>query len=184
MKRRIFLQNSLIAAPMITLNQHPSFSADRPKEGIKVPEGENRLHQSLNIGAARIDCKVSATDTNGNLYVCVSSNNIREEGVPLHTHPDLDETFFVMEGQVKIKVGDEVFYLNPGDHLFAPRNIPHSWVCNSLQPAKLLITAQPAGNIEAFFLAFSKVNQITPEIAASLYEEHNMMLLGPPVTAD
>jgi uncharacterized RmlC-like cupin family protein len=116
--------------------------------------------------------------------VVVSSNNPRNLGISLHLHQDLDETFYVLEGQVKFQVGDEILYLNPGDHLFAPRKVPHAWVCNSEEPAKILITSQPAGKMEEFFITLSELKTLTPEISGKLYQEHEMQILGPPLAAD
>ncbi len=183
MERRNFLGMAISGLPVLSKPKTGLF-VSRPKKGIKVQDKANRLQQPLKIGHAEIDCKVSTHDTEGDLFVFVSSNNLKSEGVPAHIHPNQDETFFVIEGQVKIKVGEETFYLNQGDHLLAPRNIPHSWVCNSEHPAKLLITAQPAGKMEAFFLTLSKVQQLNPELAARIYKEHDMQLVGPPMLAD
>ncbi|MGE9295357.1 MAG: cupin domain-containing protein [Puniceicoccales bacterium] len=47
--------------------------------------------------------------------------------VPLHVHEYEDETFMVREGQLRVVVAGEVFLASPGDVVFAPRHIAHSW---------------------------------------------------------
>ncbi|MEO5998216.1 MAG: cupin domain-containing protein [Chitinophagaceae bacterium] len=157
----------------------------RPARGIKVSDGDNRLHETLRLEEITpIDYKVSGADTGGDLAICVSSNNHKGTGPALHVHPDLDETFFILESEFKYRVGDEFFYLKVGDSIFIPRNIPHAFTCTSDIPGKLLIVVQPAGKLEEFFRAWSKFDKVTPEIALTLMMEHNMEVLGPPLTVD
>lgn len=101
---------------MMSSKQTAAFAADRPKKGIKVADGDNRRHESVKLdGVVPIDFKVLSQDTEGDLAVMTSSNNPKSTAPPLHIHPDLDEMFYVTKGEVKFKVGDEIFLLNVGD---------------------------------------------------------------------
>jgi len=158
---------------------------NRPTTGIKVTDGNNRLNETLRLeGVIPIDYKVSGSDTNGDLAICVSSNNSKGTGPALHVHPDFDETFFVLESEFKYQVGEELFYLTAGDCIFIPRNIPHAFTCISDIPGKLLIVVQPAGKLEEFFRAWSQFDKVTPEIALELMKEYNMEVVGPPLAVD
>ena len=44
---------------------------------------------------------------------------------PRHTHTREDEAYFVLSGELEVIVGEEVFFLRPGDTLIAPRYFPH-----------------------------------------------------------
>src|SRR3954470_20490680 len=46
---------------------------------------------------------------------------------PWHVHHREDEMFYVLEGEVLYKCGDEVFQAGPGAFVFLPRDIPHSY---------------------------------------------------------
>lgn len=185
MKRGTFIKTSLMTFPMIGINQTDVFAADRPKKGIKVADGENRLHETVKLdGVVPIDFKVLSNDTDGGLAVMTSSNNPKSTGPPLHIHPDFDEMFYVTKGEVKFKVGDELFFLKVGDSIFIPRNVPHCFTIVSEMPATFLIIAQPAAKLEDFFRAYAKVNKMTPDIANRLMIEHNMTVVGPPLTVD
>jgi hypothetical protein len=47
--------------------------AASPKQGIKVADGDNRLHESVKLdGTTPIDFKVLSKDTDGNLSVMLS----------------------------------------------------------------------------------------------------------------
>ena len=62
--------------------------------------------------------------------------------------------------------------------------MPHCFTIVSETPANFLIIAQPAAKLEDFFRAYSKVKKMTPEIAGRLMAEHNMKVVGPPLTVD
>jgi len=41
---------------------------------------------------------------------------------PLHIHQDEDESFYILEGELKVRIGDAVTTLKPGEAIFAPRD--------------------------------------------------------------
>ncbi|WP_190300426.1 cupin domain-containing protein [Rufibacter hautae] len=170
---------------MLSLKQTEALASERPQKGFKVADGDNRLHESVKLdGVVPIDFKVLSKDTDGDLAVMTSSNNPKATGPPLHIHPDFDEIFYVTKGEVKFKVGEEIFFLKVGDNVFIPRNVPHCFTIVSEIPATFLIIAQPAAKLEEFFRAYGKVEKMTPEIGMRLMAEHNMKVVGPPLTVD
>lgn len=44
---------------------------------------------------------------------------------PPHVHHRDDEAFYVLEGALTVRVGDEKFSAEPGGFVFCPREIPH-----------------------------------------------------------
>ncbi|WP_242888577.1 cupin domain-containing protein [Actinomadura litoris] len=89
------------------------------------------------------------TDTAGrfSLYeVSLPAN----EGSIVHTHEHMDETFFVVEGRITVRLGDEEFDLRAGTVLFCPRAIPHAFRNSGTGTAKILCVTTPGG-IEDFF---------------------------------
>ena len=74
--------------------------------------------------------------------------------------------------------------LKVGDSMFIPRNVPHAFTILSDTPAAFLIVSQPAGKIEDFFRAYSKFEKTSPEVALKLMSEHNMKVVGPPLTIE
>jgi quercetin dioxygenase-like cupin family protein len=69
-------------------------------------------------------------------------------GVPTHVHDREDETFHVLEGKIKITVDGRENIIGPGETSFGPRAVPHAWV--ALTPAKLVVSATPAGLDDTF----------------------------------
>jgi quercetin dioxygenase-like cupin family protein len=188
MKRREFLQASLIATPFAASTTLPvSAFPERDDKGFKVIAGEGRYHGHIQLQGNRniIDVKVSGKDTNGDLAIFHSTTVSPKSGPPLHVHPHQDEIFYVLEGEYLFQVEEEKYELKPGDTIFLPRNIPHTWA--QLQDAgKLLIMLQPAGKMEEFFLAAGSpaAKDFTPEQRAQNFEKYDMKVVGPPIKFD
>jgi quercetin dioxygenase-like cupin family protein len=46
---------------------------------------------------------------------------------PLHVHRNEDELFYVIEGELKVRRGDEEITLEAGESAFLPRNVAHTF---------------------------------------------------------
>ena len=71
-------------------------------------------------------------------------------GPPPHTHAREDETFYVLEGAVDFRLGDERVTAGPGDFVNVPRGRVHNFHNAGTDLARLILTFTPAG-IEHFF---------------------------------
>jgi quercetin dioxygenase-like cupin family protein len=71
-------------------------------------------------------------------------------GPPLHIHHREDETFYVLDGQITLRLGDKTISAGPGDFVNAPRGIPHCFRNDGDDPARLIVSFSPAG-LERFF---------------------------------
>lgn len=137
------------------------------------------LHQAF--GLKPIDFKVSAQDTDSRLFILEQTNH-RRGGPPRHLHHAQEEWFYVLEGEYVIEVGDEIYRLGPGDAVLAPRTVPHVWAFMGSGRGRILITFQPAGQMEEFFMESTHLDALpAPDELASLFERHGMLLLGPPL---
>jgi len=76
----------------------------------------------------------------------------RGDATPRHLHHNEDETFYLLEGEMTLFVGDERIDLHPGDYCFAARGIAHAHIIRS-ERARFLTTISPAG-IEELFVAY------------------------------
>jgi quercetin dioxygenase-like cupin family protein len=48
------------------------------------------------------------------------------------------EFLYVMEGEIKVQVGDRADFLKPGDAVYYDSNVPHLVRCAGTAPAKIL----------------------------------------------
>ncbi len=81
---------------------------------------------------------------------------------PMHMHTREDEYSFVLEGTWGFKLGDEVVHAGPGDLVYKPRNVWHTFWNASDHPARLLEIISPAG-FEYFFEELAKVLESDPD---------------------
>ncbi|MGZ8649380.1 MAG: cupin domain-containing protein [Solirubrobacteraceae bacterium] len=113
----------------------------------------------------RYTTKVSGEQTDGRLLQ-IQITESRGAGTPLHVHRDTDETFFVIEGELKIAIGDERIEAGAGDFVLAPKGVPHAFLVTS-ERAEFLITCASAGTpgalgygIDGFF------KEVAPAVVA------------------
>ena len=150
--------------------------------GVVVPVGSDRFQSPRTVfGGMRIDFKVTPSETNGNLLVLENTNE-RKGGPARHIHHAQEEWFYILEGEYLIQIGEENHRLGPGSSILAPRKIPHVWAHIGAGRGRLLVTFQPAGQMEAFFANAAKMKgKPTPEAMQELFHLHGMELLGPPL---
>jgi quercetin dioxygenase-like cupin family protein len=70
------------------------------------------------------DVKASRNST-GDMITVIESRTTG--GAPWHVHSREDECFYVLEGKIIVRCGEEVFEAGPRSFVFLPRGIPHSW---------------------------------------------------------
>ena len=154
----------------------------RVEKAVYVPNGKNRFEKVLMIwGVIPLQIKVSGKETDGSLFVFEHAK-MSKGGPPRHFHYEQDEWFYVIEGEFTFEVGEEKFLLKPGDSLFAPRMVPHVWANAGKQVGTLLLSVQPAGSLEEFFMKTCQKTQLpSPEEVALLFADHGMKVVGPPL---
>ena len=77
-----------------------------------------------------------------------------DSGPPLHVHEREDEAFYVLEGGLSVRMGDEEFDALAGSFVFQPRGIPHAFRSSS-DGARVLLLVTPSG-FEGYFRALSR----------------------------
>jgi quercetin dioxygenase-like cupin family protein len=93
--------------------------------------------------------KLTSADTSGTLAV-IETLTFPQNGPPIHTHTNEDETFYILDGRFSFTIGDRTFEAGPGTLVRAPREIPHGYKNISALPARKLLMISPAG-FENFF---------------------------------
>ncbi|WP_310587558.1 cupin domain-containing protein [Larkinella knui] len=174
-----------MAAPLATSSSLPNKTG--LDKGFKVKAGEGRFYGHIQLKGVNeniLDVKISGKDTNGALAVLEQTSLSPKRGTPLHVHPFQDEQFYVVEGEYVFQVGEDKFRLQVGDSIFLPRNVPHAWTQAS-ERGKMIVTFQPAGKMEDFFLAVAGLKTVpTTEEMARLFAANDMKVVGPPLKID
>ena len=127
-------------------------------------------------------------EQSGGAYSLSETCGARGNMPPLHVHRRNDETFYVLEGDVRLFLGDRQIMLAPGQAAFAPRDVPHTYRVES-DRARWLVINSPAG-FEQFLRAASEPAPRaelppagrpgdTAELARAAADE-GIEILGPP----
>jgi mannose-6-phosphate isomerase-like protein (cupin superfamily) len=89
---------------------------------------------------------------------------------PVHLHTREDEFSFVLEGRWGFMLGSRVVYAEPGDMVYKPRDVWHTFWNATDRPARLLEIISPAG-FEQLFVELADLLSADPnniEVAAAL----------------
>jgi quercetin dioxygenase-like cupin family protein len=73
-------------------------------------------------------------------------------GVPTHTHPNQDETFTILEGKFKFRVGGKRVVLGPGEKAVVPAGTKHWFKNVGDQNGRHEAVLSPALDAEGFFV--------------------------------
>jgi len=170
---------SVLAIPFAGLAKRKE--NNRNNKPFKVDAGKDRSEKAITLFEGdTFYTKVSTKDTDGDLYI-YESTRIKKGGPALHFHYSQDEWWYVLEGEFLIKVGDQLYQAKAGDSVFGPRGIPHAFAKTNEGNARLLMTFQPAGKMEEFFIASSegKLAKMTPAEQDEFRKQHGFERAGP-----
>ncbi len=87
--------------------------------------------------------KLDGTKTGGRL-AAIEFTGVRGGEPPMHIHRKEDEVFFLLEGELSLRVGDKTIEMKPGHIALGPKDVPHTYSIRSAQ-ARWLVLAFPAG---------------------------------------
>ena len=99
-------------------------------------------------GGGRHTWKATAAETGGAFLLFEDALEAGKR-TPLHRHPDADETFLMLEGEVELHVDGERQPLGAGGIAVIPRGVPHAFLVTSTVARMLCL--QTPGNGEAFY---------------------------------
>ena len=107
-------------------------------------EGERRWF----AGGGVLTIKATSEETGG-AFMLVEDHMERGKVTPLHTHPNVDETLIVLEGEILVHAEGIEHRVGTGGIAVAPRGAPHAFMVTS-ETARILALQTP-GSGEAFY---------------------------------
>ena len=121
-------------------------------EDLVVRRGEGR---SVRLGGLGVDFKISGEQTGGQFAVV---EHPIEAGrlVPPHVHAAEDECSLVLEGRIGARIGDVIVEAGPGDYVWKPRGVPHTFWNAGPDAARLVEIIVPAA-FEQFFAELGEI---------------------------
>ena len=104
--------------------------------------------QPYDAGALRVLVPAAST---GGVYALVELIEQPPYRTPAHVHPQLDESFYVLEGTLALEMGGRTHELPAGSYVHIPRGTVHAQGSADDRPVRLLTRLSPGG-FEQFFL--------------------------------
>lgn len=101
--------------------------------------------ESVRLVALGVRFLIDGEATDGCFSLVEHPLPARRLGAPLHTHTREDEYSFILQGRVGVQLGDEVLEAVPGDLVFKPRGVAHTFWNAGDEDARLLELISPAG---------------------------------------
>jgi mannose-6-phosphate isomerase-like protein (cupin superfamily) len=103
-------------------------------------EGEN-----YEMGGSRLSLKATEAETGGAFFLSETTVEPSFAGPPLHIHHELTDMFYVLEGTLTFRVGEETIEGPPGTFVCAPPGTPHTFSNPSSEPVRFLNFNVPGG---------------------------------------
>jgi quercetin dioxygenase-like cupin family protein len=127
-------------------------------------------------------------DSTGGALALVEARFPAGFGPPLHVHHREDEAIYVLDGRLRWRHGDQERTYGPGELVFGPRELPHTFKAGP-DGALALVLLTPAGfegmfqegGVPARDTATPPVEHYDVERVAELAARYGMDVVGPPL---
>lgn len=130
---------------------------------------------------------LATSSETGGVFLLFDDVMTRGKTTPLHSHPEVDETFYMLEGEILLNVDGREHKVGSGSVAMVPRGVPHAFLVTS-ETARILFLETP-GSSEAFYRGASE--PLTPaleaaapvdfdRVRASAVRNGGIEIIGPP----
>ncbi|HEU0075549.1 MAG TPA: cupin domain-containing protein [Dehalococcoidia bacterium] len=136
----------------------------------------------IDVPGHPIEFKATSGDTRG-AYALIEGR-VTGDGPPQHVHQHEEEAFYILEGELNVKLGDETVNAKPGAFILVPRGTTHTFWNAGSTPAKLLVLFSPGGFEDYFAEVVGEGNIDTETFIArgmAVAEKYHLDIVGPPL---
>jgi quercetin dioxygenase-like cupin family protein len=138
----------------------------------RAGQGERHL-----AGGSEILIKATGKDTAGTFFLSESTIAPGFRGPPPHRHERLVDMFYVLEGVLTVRLGEQTHELEAGSFACVPAGVVHTFSNRSDQPVRFLNFNTPAGweNYMRDLAEAAQAGPLTPDVigrVASGYDFH------------
>ncbi len=112
---------------------------------------------------------------------------------PLHVHDDLDDTWYILEGQMVVRCGDDELVVGAGHWVSMPRGVPHTFRVVGEREARILLVHDNASFRDLIRdLSTPATARVVPshptfppmDELARIAASHDLRPIGPPMSAE
>ncbi len=104
--------------------------------------GEGERHSA---GSAEIVIKATGEDTAGSFFLSETEIEPGFPGPPLHVHERLHDMFYVLGGELTVRLGEETRRLGAGTFVCVPPGVAHTFANETDEPVRFLNFNTPSG---------------------------------------
>jgi len=112
---------------------------------------------------------------------------------PLHVHHSLDDTWYILDGKMVVRCGDDVLVVGAGHWVSMPRGVPHTFRVMGDREARILLVhdnasfrdlirelgVPAAAHVVPAQPAFPSTDEL-----ARVASSHDLMVIGPPMSVE
>lgn len=150
------------------------------KQQFITPNGQGRKYEAAPNWQAVFLIPAETTSA----YDFVESEMGYLGGPPLHSHPHQDETHYVLQGELRYQIGEQVIYASSGDCIHIPNGTAHAWINLHQEPARIIAVLSP-GSAEGFFKTLTATTEaLAPEALIKLGQQYGTEVIGPPLVVN
>jgi mannose-6-phosphate isomerase-like protein (cupin superfamily) len=121
----------------------PPVDGGRPSsEALVLRSGEG---ETLFVGSSHLTLKAIGEKTGGRVFLSESAVVPGFPGPPPHVHHTLHDVFYVLEGMLTLRLGDEAHEAPPGTFACIPPGAVHTFANRSSEPVRFLNFNTPSG---------------------------------------
>lgn len=96
-------------------------------------------------------------------------------GPPAHRHRFESETFTVLDGELRVRIGRDRRVLGPGETVTVPPGVVHAFTNPTARPVRIRTLETPAGPLEEQFRALAEAGRLPPlRRLARINVEHDL----------
>ena len=120
-------------------------------------------------------------ETSGSMYA-TEAHLMPGFGAPPHHQPTEEELWYIVDGELDVRVGTQAATVRAGAFAYIPRNTTHTFKNNKTAPARLLAWDSPAGHERAFEEMRRKAAQGIVEFPAlrTMFQNHGVLMHADP----
>jgi mannose-6-phosphate isomerase-like protein (cupin superfamily) len=147
-------------------------------EAVRLGPGEG---ERLEIGPNAVTVKAGGAETGGTLFLGETESAPGFQGPPPHYHERLHDMFYVLEGTLTVRLGDETLEAGPGAFVCVPPGVVHTFSNQGSEPVRFLNFNTPAGwedYMRDLAAAFEPGAPMSPQAMAEVMAAYDIVVVG------
>jgi mannose-6-phosphate isomerase-like protein (cupin superfamily) len=115
------------------------------EQAVLVEPGEGR---AVSLRGTDVSFKVESSYAKGASCTEWAAAPGFDTGV--HVHERLEETWYMLSGELEFRAGEKTFHAGAGASVFIPPHVPHAFANRGDAPARFLLITSPPGHDRYF----------------------------------